>query len=438
METTTAIAPLKFAVPGAPTAPPPLPVPAEVEQPIATGLATVSETPEARQGIVCMDMLPTELQVQARDEAAKLVPDMLGNTQVLMAYGLNALDGVNKLVDRLMNEIRAADSPEVKAIMKSLTLSMKGIQGKYDLSDPKAKERYDDWENSRVRKFFRRGRNYIQEMMADMQSVDSQLDAFARDIATRKQEMLRNIGYLDQLYAENESAVFGLIYVIAVMEQIVELAKQQAQAIPPDDQSTGNKNAELKQRYADLILQMNVKVGEYKGRLFVAWSTSPQVRMMRVLNVGMAEKLNEAGGMTIPTFKLAIVQLRIITEGLEAAKAAEEISGATNAAVQQLAKSGAMAGQVMMEVIQTPTITADTINTVTASLAEMADNMLAGIVAGDQRRAELEQTIGQAKVVLDGTQARFDEQLISDIVGSSTKPLELPAGPQIPALPAST
>src|SRR5690606_11014875 len=156
-----------------------------------------------------------------------------------------------------------------------------------------AKKRYEEWEDGFFKKLFRRGRNYIQELMADVKSVDSQLDDVARDLATRKQELLRNIGFLDQLYEENEAAVFNLIYVIAVMELIVEIAKEQAAAIPQDAPNSGNANAELKQRYADLILQMNVKIGEYKGRLFVAWSTSPQVRMMRVLNVGMAEKLNE-------------------------------------------------------------------------------------------------------------------------------------------------
>lgn len=436
MTTTTAIPALKFEVPGAPTAPPPLPVPAEVEQPIATGLATVSETPETRQGVVCKDMIPAALQTEAQALAATTLPQMLDNTQVLMTFGLDALDGVNKLVDRLMREIDSADNAAVKAIMRTMTLNMKGFQGKYDMSDPKAKKRYEDWENSFVKKLFRRGRNFMQELLADVQSTGTQLDEIARDLTERKMAALRNIGYLDELYEENERAVFELIKVIAAMEYIVELAKQQAQAIPEDAPDTGNANSELKQRYADLILQMNVKIGEYKGRLFVAWSTSPQVRMMRILNVGMAEKLNEAVGMTIPTFKLVLVQLRIITEGLDAAKAEQSIADGTNAAVQSLAKSSAMAGGVIMKAIQTPTITVETVGIVTASLVEMADKMLAEIEIGDGVRAELEQTIGQSKVVLDGSQARFDEQLISQIVGSSTKQLALPAGSNIPALPA--
>lgn len=430
---TTPTPTLQFEVPSLPVAPP-LDVPPEPPAPIATGLASVSETPEARQGIVCKSMIPPDQQQLAVQQAEKLLPEMLENTQVLMDFGLTALDGVNNLVDRLLTEIKSGDSAEIKAVMKNMTLEMKGIQGKYDLSDPKVRERLDSGEPGLLKKWFNKGRNHMQELMADVQSTNTQLDAIARDLAERKVRVIRNIGYLDKLYEENEMAVFQLIYVIAVMEFIAEQAREQVKAIPPDTPETGNKNEELKARLSDLIMQMDVKIGEYKGRLFVAWATSPQVRMMRILNVGMGEKLNEAVGMTIPTFKLVMAQLRILNETEDAKKASDSISAGTNDALQALARNSAAAGKVIMDAIQTPTITVETINVVTQSMVEMADNMIASVDAGAQRRAELEQTIGQSKVVLDGSQTAFNEQVVNSIVGASTQSLALPPTPKLPEL----
>lgn len=420
---------LKFEVPGAPTAAPQLELPPVEEKPIASGLATVSETPESRGGVVCRDMIPSTELAKAQAEASKLLQEMLGNTQVLMNYGQSSLQGVNGLIDRLMRELPANDTGFVKEIMRELTLNMKSIKGKYDLNTPEGKKSYDEWENSFVKRWFRKGRNYVQAMLVDMQGVDTQLKKIETDLNQRKLQMMRNITYLDQLYAENEVAIYQLIYTNAVMECADDLAREQVQSIPPDDATTGNKNAELKQRLTDLILQLDVKIGEYKGRLWVAWSTSPQVRMMRVLNVGMAEKLNEAVGLTIPTMKLAIVQWRIMAEALEAAKANESVSAATNDMLKQVAANSAQAATDVMRAVQTPTLLPETITAVTDSLVQMAENILTEVEEGSRKRAELDATMAQSKLILDGSSAHYNEQVVNSIVGTSRQMLALPAGP---------
>ncbi len=421
--------PLQFEVPGAPTEAPPLEVAPQPEKPIASGLATVSETPESRSGVVCKDMIPPSELAKVQAEAAKLLPEMLNNTQVLMNHGQSALQGVNGLIDRLMRELPANDTGFVRDIMRELTLTSKSLKGRYDLNTPEGKKSYDEWESSFVKKWFRKGRNYVQAMLVDMQSVDTQLEKILKDLNQHKMQAMRNIAYLDQLYGENEVAIFQLISAIAVMECIAEQARQQVATIPPDDPTTGNKNAELKQRYADLILQMDVKIGEYKGRLWVAWATSPQVRMMRVLNVGMAEKLNEAVGLTIPTMKLAIVQWRMMAESLEAAKANEAVSSATNDMLQQVAANSAQAAGQIMRAVQTPTLLPETITAVTDSLVQMAENILTEVEEGSRKRAELDATMGQSKLILDGSSAHYNEQVVNSIVGSSRQILALPAGP---------
>jgi uncharacterized protein YaaN involved in tellurite resistance len=421
-EATPATPTLQFAVPGAPTAPPPLQIPQAVDKPIAAGLATVSKTPEERQGVVCKMMIPPDQQAKAQQDAATWLPQMLDSTPKLMTFGSDSLAGVNNLVNQLMKLVGTSDLGSLGQDMKQLTLNMQSIKGKYDVTQPNGKKAYDEWQHSLLKRLIHHGRNYIEAMRVDMMSVQSQLDKLEEDINQRKNTMIRNVTYLDQLYEENEKATYDLIYAIAVMEDIVDLARQQASQIPDDAPNSGNANSELKQKYADLIMQMDVKIGEYKGRLFVAWSTSPQVRMMRVLNVGMAEKLNEADGMTIPTMKLVMVQMAILVSTQNAEKAEQAVSDATNQMVQELATTSAAAAGVIMTAVQTPTLLPETVTVVTDSMTLMADNILQAIDAGNQSRANLENVIGASKQVLDGSSRHFDEAVISKIIDGSTSP----------------
>ena len=425
---------LQFAVPDAPTQAPVLQVPVVQDQPIAAGLATVDkpELPETRNAMSCRDMIPPDQQTQAAAEAAQLLPAMLGNTQVLMEYGLGSLKGVNSLIDRLMTEVRPADIGPLKDIMRGMTLEMKSIKGKYDLSTKDGQKSYNEWQEGSVRKWFKKARNYLQEMMADMQSIDAQLEGIKTDLEQRKIELIKNVGYLDRLYVENEQAIYQLMFAIAVMENIAEQARNQQRSIPDDDATTGRRNQEAKQQLSDLILQMDVKIAEYKGRLWVAWTTSPEVRMLRLLNVGMAEKLNEAVGLTIPTMKLAIVKWRTIAIARESAQAAQTVSDATNAMMTEVAAASANAATDVMRAIQTPTILPETVSAVTDSLVQMAENILTEVANGENRRAELETTMGQSKLVLDGSSRNYNEQVVNGIVGRSKEMLAITSGPSTP------
>ena len=51
-----------------------------------------------------------------------------------------------------------------------------------------------------------------------------------------------------------------------------------------------------------------MRTGEFKQRLFVAWATSPQVRNIRTISYGLGQRLGLLITLTIPVFKLTVVQ----------------------------------------------------------------------------------------------------------------------------------
>ncbi|HEY9714157.1 MAG TPA: toxic anion resistance protein, partial [Chroococcales cyanobacterium] len=319
-----AVPQLKFAIPGAATAPPPLDIPAPVDQPIASGLATIPNNNDSRQALVCKDMIDATTLAQAQAAAKQLLPAMLKDTDVFMNYGQAALKDVNDLIDIMLKQINSSSMGPIKELMNQAYLNMRNIKGKYDLSDPKAKKAYDEWEHGKIKQLIHRGRNYFEAMRADMMTVDTQLDKLNADLKARYVDIRNTTKLLDQLYEKNEASIYTLIQTIAVMELISEQARTEAAALPDTDPVTNQQNEEKRKR-VDLIQQMDIKIAEYKGRLFVAWSTSPQLRMMRVLDVGMAEKINEAINITIYNIKLAMVEWRAQAQAVEDAKATESL-----------------------------------------------------------------------------------------------------------------
>jgi len=292
-------------------------------------VVTGSSLDDARRVLRCSDLLVGETRQRAEQEAADLLPKMLDNTQVFLAYGTDSLTGVNALIDKLLREVEPTRIAEVTALMHDLNDGMREVKDKYDIADPKVREKFEHWKGGILR-FLGHAKSMVEMLMEDVTSVDHQLDKVAEELRGRQYQLMRNVGFYDELYEENEVEIGKVIYAIAVMELIHDLALKQASEIKVGDASLGDRGGEQQAALAEFASNMAIKIAEYKGRLFVAWSTSPQVRTMRTLNVSLAERLNELVCVTIPTMKATIVQWRMLVQTQDAAKLSEQVAAASN------------------------------------------------------------------------------------------------------------
>lgn len=411
---------------------------APVEGPAETSLAVIAKTSESRQGLVCKNLLEGETKRQAEADAEKVYREMLADTQVLMLFGTDALKDVNALVERLLKEVEPTQIPELQGLMKDLNITMLNIKKKYDMSDPKVRKDYENWTKgvNKVKGFFRRGRTFIEVLRSDFTDIEKQLDRVSAELAGRQADMSRNVAFLDTIYEENEKEIAKLIYVIAVMELIVEVAAKDADAIQVGDSSVGDRGQEERQKRADLITNMNAKIGEYKGRLFIAWATAPQTRMMRNLDVGMSGKLNEMVNVTVPTMKQLLLQWRMMVQTEDAGKMSEAVQATANQWTQEFFKAGAEAMPAIERAIQTPTFTPETLSVVADSLAQAAAGVLAEYQEGERKRNELDVAMVAAQQQLALTHREIDEVVIDRVIEAATTPPQITTS--VPATPALT
>lgn len=381
----------------------------------------------------CLKMLTPDQQEQARAAAKQLFGQMLANTQLLSDFGNKAIDEVNAQVNRIFREIGPVRIPELTNIMKQVNDAMRTFRKNYDPSVPRVRDAFDRFMDS-IRGVFQRGHDIVQMLFEEARGVERQLDVIAGTLIKKQQELRRNVVLCDELYAANERSISQLIGTIAVMECVRDEAVAAAESIVIDAADPDKRNKEeLKARIADFTSAMVVRISEFQQRLFVAWSTSPQVRNTRSLHYGLAQRLALMVNLTIPTMKLTIAQWGLLLQGQQAAQMQQVVAEGANEVLSAYAQaSGQVTGEIA-RTIQTPTLRPETILEVAESLEQQSQSMIEAVQYGQQARQEVTQALLTAQASLSKGSQNLTDTIVQ-LVGASSKPLELPAVPDLPAV----
>ena len=375
----------------------------------------------------CMKMLSP-----AQQAAVQLMPKMLDNTQLLSDFGNQALEGVNMQVARIFKEIGPVEIPELTHMMQQINDSMRSFRKKYDPTIPQVRDAFNRFMDS-VRGIFQRGRDIVEMLFEEAQTVEQQLDRIAGELTTRQREMRRNVVLCDELYKANEEAISQLIGTIAVMEGVRDqaVAALDQAVINPDDPNKRDVE-EQRSRLSEFISAMEVRINEFQQRLFVAWSTSPQVRNTRSLHYGLGQRLALMVNLTIPTMKLTIAQWGLLMQAEQAAKMQQVVADGANEVLTAYAQASGRAAGEIAKTIQTPTLRPETILEVAVSLDDQAESMIKALEYGRGARQEVVDALLTAQASISQSSSKLSNAVV-ELTKRADDPLELPAIPDIPA-----
>ncbi|MBA3945090.1 MAG: toxic anion resistance protein [Herpetosiphonaceae bacterium] len=377
-----------------------------------------------RQQLICKDLLTGQSLANAQQLAAELYPQMLANTQIFMEFGKDAIAGMNSLIDQLLREVTPVDIPELTALMRDLNNEMRKIRGKYDISDPQTREKLEKWAQG-VRGWFGRHKSLLEALMEDAMSLEQQLDRATSRLAGKAQQLVRNVHMYDQLYTTNEQEIMNVIGTIGVMELIRDMATRDVATITVDPNNPGDRlRSERKRLIAEFVNNMEIKIAEYKNRLFVGWTTSPQVTNMRTLDIGLAQKLDLLINLTIPVMKGTILQWRMMIQSQQGAMMEKVVAEAANEWLTAYANAGAQAVPLIAEAVQTPSLTPQTIAAMAGAVEQQAQGIMDAYATGKQRRAEVDDAIVTAQRVIQNATERVSDNVVNDLVSNATRRLE--------------
>lgn len=379
----------------------------------------------------CMKMLTPAQQDQAKAAAVQLLPKMLANTDIMAEFGSPALAAVNSQVNRIFRELGPIEIPELTAMMRQINDTMRGFRQKYDPGVAEVREAFDRFMDS-IRGVFAKGRTVVEMLFEESRTVEQQLDRIAGQLTDKQRELKRTVVLCDELYRANEQSISQLVGAIAVMETIRDEAVQQAQEMVIDPADPGKRDKEeMRSRLVEFIEAMQVRINEFQQRLFVAWSTSPQIRNTRSLHYGLGQRLALLINLTIPTMKLTIAQWGLLLQAQQASQLQQAVADGANEVLQAYAQASGRATGEIARTIQTPTLRPETILEVAVSLDQQADAMIEAVKYGHQAR---EQVVG-ALITAQNSITASNEKLAGSVLELATRAEDEVALPGMPDLP---
>lgn len=372
-----------------------------------------------RELLVCHNLLGPDDLNRAKAEAAKLYPLMLENTGLMLEYGQTAVAALNNVANQLLHDVKPIDIPEVTQAVGQLTKEMRRIRGKYDISDPRIREQLIKWAQAPRKAFILFGRavDLIDALRQDAAGIDSQLSGVAGTLNDATEEVLRNINFYDLIYTTNEQEVENVIGVTAVKELVVALALADVEEIKVDPNDLSKRRElERKRRLTDFITNMNANIMEYKNRLFVGWTTSPNVTAMRSLNLGVAQQLDLMVNLTIPSYKLTVVEWQMQAQTLQASQLAALVSASFNEVMVAFANASAQVVPLIAEQTQTPVLSPVTIAAMANGIERQCEGLITAFANGRARQDESNTAIVHASRLIQHSTERVTEEVIKGLI----------------------
>lgn len=404
--------------------------------PADTALTAVASSGQLLK-LSCRSVLDDGQRAQVRAIAEQQFSVMLRDRTRLSTFGVSSLDGVNACVSNILRQQTKMEIPEIDQFTREMTDAVNGFQRKYDPTDPKVKELFEKI-GKFIRGIFTAGRRLLEDLYHDTQTVEKRLDGVAGRLVERAIQLRTNVALCDELYRQNEAAIVQLVGVIAVMEEVRDLALAHAGKIETELRGMTKGTPQHRDKEEELsnvrefLGEIEIRINEFIQRLFVAWSTSPQVRNIRKISLGLATRLDLLVQLTIPTLKLTIASWGMLLQAQQAGKVTDGVADINNRALTMFAGAAATAVPLIEATVQQPSTRPETIMAVAQSIIAQNEGLELAVREGQRRRAVVVDAVVRAGNAMSQSGAQLNATAVA-LVRDAQQPLELPAAPDVPA-----
>ncbi|HFU3696657.1 TPA: toxic anion resistance protein [Streptococcus suis] len=371
------------------------------------------------QKVSFLAQLTPEQQTGIRAKAPQLVDNFLANQNALLDFGKEAVEEVNATVNHILSEQKKIEIPQVDELLANTNRELNGFVAKYkDISTSVELEKKPGF----FQRLFKQAKNDLQEFYFDSQTIEKKMDSMAASVVKQEEVLARNIVSAELLIENNTKSIENLVGVIAFIEatgqEAAERAKQAQEQIANLAPTTVEYQvaSEKLARVTEVANILEQQHSEYMSRLYVAWTTTPQMRNLVKVSSDMKQRLGMLRRNTIPTMKLSIAQLGILQQSIKSSQTADAIVNANNAALQMLADTSKEAIPMMERIAQNPTLSVASVTKLAESLVAQNNGIIAAIDEGRQKRRELEAAIVRSAETINDSVKLRDQKIIAALL----------------------
>lgn len=221
------------------------------------------------------------------------------NQQSLVEFGNEPSVQVSRLSDTILNSMKMTKIEDSGKMLADLAKLMTKFDKKDFEEDP-----------GFFAKLFNKAKSATEKMLAKYQTVGKEIDSIFTQITQYKKEINSNNVMLDKLFEENLKYYKELELYVAAGNYVAKkvetelLPEYEKKASETQDQMDINKLEELRGTL-ELFKQ---RVYDLEMAKMVALQTAPQIRLIQKGNYKLVMKIQSAFVITIPIFKIGLIQ----------------------------------------------------------------------------------------------------------------------------------
>lgn len=368
-----------------------------------------------------LDALPKEQQDAARAKAPKILDSFIKNQNLIAVFGQSAVENVNNVVNRMLAEQKDLKVPEVDDLLEKAYDDVKGFVTKYnsDIELDKKENKLVTW--------FRKRKNKVDDWNFKRKDVLAKLDILDAKMITKREEMKRSGQLLQSLLNENHESANAMVGFLAVMEAVYQESVHRAaqtqkmlENVPENSPDYSNISEQLA-TLAEVTNAIDQQHANYMARLAIAWATNSQVRNLQRTQSSVIRGITQVHIHTIPTLKLSISQIGVISQTKNAANAAGAIKNASDSATEMLMKLQTNDLPEIMAKAEQPIVSADTINKLADSVKESNEKMVEAIRNSKKARRDLEQAVQSAGETIKKADRIRDRELVDALLNEKAE-----------------
>ncbi|MGX7776092.1 toxic anion resistance protein [Streptococcus pluranimalium] len=379
----------------------------------------IASEPESSTGqIAFLEKLSPEQKSAIEAKAPALVDAFVDDQNYLLDFGTSAVEEVNKTVNHILSEQKKLEIPQVDDLLAATNRELNGFISKYKDVKPAELEKKPNF----IEKIFNKSKSSLQEFYFDSKNIEQKMDSMAATVVKHEETLARNIVSAEMLIEDNTESIENLVGVIAFLEATQNEGAKRAGKLQKQVALLDNADPEFHAKFEELARMTEVintleqQHTEYMSRLYVAWTTTPQMRNLVKVSSDMRQKLGMLRRNTIPTMKLSIAQLGMLQQSVKSGATADAIVNANNAALEMLAQTSKEAIPALERSAQSPTMSIESVTALAESLVEQNNGIIAAIDNGRKQRAQLETAIVKSAETINDSVKLRDQKIVQALL----------------------
>lgn len=240
----------------------------------------------------------------------------------LLNYGTEAQSHMSQFSHRILNEVKTTDVGPVGESLNGLMSKLKSVNP--DELNPE--------NQSKLKRIFRRTKASVNEIFSKMQSVGSQIDRISIELDKHKNNLVKDVDMLDELYNMNKDYFDELsLYIEAAKKKQHDLQQEDVPKLRAQAKSTGNQmDVQAASDMEQFIDRLDKRIYDLQLSRQIAIQTAPQIRMIQNVNQALAEKIQSSILTSIPLWKNQMSIALTLMRQRNAVSAQKAVTDTTN------------------------------------------------------------------------------------------------------------